>query len=93
MCNVPDALAVFVHNKILALMQRFRELNDWAGEELVRLDVLPSSFARLGLSTEPPGPRRCCGEGGAAVGGPPSPLARSLAHRDCSLRPTIFTTP
>jgi PBSX family phage portal protein len=38
--NAPDALAVFVENEILPLMQRFRELNDWAGEELVQF-VLP----------------------------------------------------
>ncbi|WP_454907593.1 phage portal protein [Variovorax gossypii] len=34
--NAPDALAVFVDNEIRPLMQRFRELNEWAGEELVR---------------------------------------------------------
>jgi PBSX family phage portal protein len=39
--NAPDALAVFVENEILPLMQRFRELNDWAGEELVRFAVPP----------------------------------------------------
>jgi PBSX family phage portal protein len=42
--NAPDALAVFVENEILPLMQRFRELNDWAGEELVRF-VLPPRLA------------------------------------------------
>lgn len=40
--NAPQALAVFIENEIRPLMQRFRELNDWAGEELVRF-------------TEPPG--------------------------------------
>lgn len=42
--NAPDALAVFVENEILPLMQRFRELNDWTGEELVRF-VLPQRLA------------------------------------------------
>jgi len=43
--NAPDALAVFVENEILPLMQRFRELNDWAGEELV-LFVMPQRLAK-----------------------------------------------
>lgn len=43
--NAPDALAVFVENEIRPLMQRFRELNDWAGEELVRF-VEPPRLAK-----------------------------------------------
>ena len=34
--NAPEALAVFIENEIRPLMNRFRELNEWAGEELVR---------------------------------------------------------
>ncbi|KAF1021905.1 MAG: hypothetical protein GAK30_01594 [Paracidovorax wautersii] len=34
--NAPEARAVFIDNEIRPLMQRFRELNEWAGEELVR---------------------------------------------------------
>jgi len=37
--NAPDALGVFIENEIRPLMQRFRELNEWAGEELVRFAV------------------------------------------------------
>ncbi len=39
--NAPDALKVFIRNEIAPLMQRFRELNDLAGEELVRFIELP----------------------------------------------------
>ncbi|WP_431274218.1 phage portal protein [Variovorax ureilyticus] len=47
--NAPDALRVFVDNEIRPLMQRFRELNEWAGEELVRFIVPP------GLDSAPAG--------------------------------------
>ena len=43
--NAPDALRVFVENEIRPLMQRFRELNDWAGEELVRFIEPPGLAA------------------------------------------------
>ena len=44
--NAPDALRVFVDNEIRPLMQRFRELNDWAEDELVRFtDPPPPSEA------------------------------------------------
>lgn len=39
--NAPDALAVFVQNEVRPLMTRFRELNEWAGDELVRFTDLP----------------------------------------------------
>jgi PBSX family phage portal protein len=39
--NAPDALKVFIRYEIAPLMQRFRELNDMAGEELVRFIDLP----------------------------------------------------
>ena len=34
--NAPDAIRVFFDNEVRPLMQRFRELNEWADEELVR---------------------------------------------------------
>lgn len=34
--NAPEALAVFIENEIRPLMNRLAELNEWAGEELVR---------------------------------------------------------
>ncbi|MNQ48461.1 Phage portal protein [compost metagenome] len=43
--NAPQALAVFIENEIRPLMQRFRELNDWAGEELVRFIEPPGVAA------------------------------------------------
>ncbi len=43
--NAPDALRVFIDNEIRPLMQRFRELNDWAGEELVRFTAPPTLAA------------------------------------------------
>jgi PBSX family phage portal protein len=43
--NAPEALSVFVENEIRPLMERLRELNEWAGEELVRFraPLSPSS--------------------------------------------------
>jgi capsid portal protein len=46
--NAPDALGVFIDNEIRPLMQRFRELNEWAGEELVRF----AAPLRLGAEGE-----------------------------------------
>ncbi len=39
--NAPDALKVFIRYEIAPLMQRFRELNDMVGEELVRFIDVP----------------------------------------------------
>jgi PBSX family phage portal protein len=43
--NAPDALRVFIDNEIRPLMQRFRELNDWTGEEVVRFTNPPPPAA------------------------------------------------
>lgn len=43
--SASDALRVFIDNEIRPLMQRFRELNDWAREESVRFTDPPPPAA------------------------------------------------
>lgn len=47
--NAPQAMQVFVETEIQPLMQRFRQINEWAGEELVVFDLLAMAPASSGV--------------------------------------------